>query len=308
MSYPFNPCPKMKNYTYYLLSVFALSASGWYNGVYRAALENEVYDRANYDIEVTHKYLSRYNENNLRYVLNNAIRVNGDSLHYIKTLAAQIDTIFLQHTAAMQQIDSVQGRDYNPNMQESDCVTYLYKKLTLQETLKMRVAHDSFVQRLQHLCGTYWGEKADLHLRTDSTYERHFAQASLNLHTLLPTDQHLWLGLEQEYALGLTLNMKQALCDFMNPKREKVCVNKIVGNCYTQQKQYKINQQFEFYFNTIRAIKSVAHTKITYWANDKKLPIKDGVGDLGNRRKGDYVGIELCLEDTLLKTKRYNHN
>ena len=298
----------MKNYTYYLLSVIALSASGWYNGVYRAALEDEVYDRANYDIEVTHNYLSRYNKSNLRYTLNNAIRVNGDSLHYIKTLAAQIDTIFLQHTTAMRQIDSVQGREYYPNVQESDYPTYLYKKLTPKETLKMRTAHDSFVLRLERLCRTYLGRKANLYLRTDSNYERHFAQANLNLHTLLPTDQHLWLGLEQEYALDAVLNREQSLCDFMNPKREKVCVNKIVGNCYTQQKHYKINQQFEFYFNTIRAIKSVAHTKITYWADDKKLPIKDGVGDLGNRRKGDYVGIELCLEDTLLKTKRYNHN
>ena len=298
----------MNNYTYYLLSLIALSASGWYNGAYRTALEDEVYARANYDIEVTHKYLSRYNENNLRYVLNNAIRVNGDSLHYIETLAAQIDTIFLQHTAAMQQIDSVQGRDYNPNMQESDCVTYLYKKLTPQETQKMRAAHDSFVQRLQHLCGTYWGRKADLHLRTDSTYERHFAQASLNLHTLLPTDQHLWLGLEQEYAFDAVLNMEQSLYDFMNPKREKVCVNKIVADCYTKQKHYKINQQFECYFNTIRAIQSIAHTKITYWADDKKLRIKDGVGDLGNRRKADFVSVELCVEDTLLKSKRCNYN
>jgi hypothetical protein len=153
-----------------------------------------------------------------------------------------------------------------------------------------------------------FGAKSGFESTLDSIYEAHFAHLSLERTNMLPIDQHLWLELEQEYTLGIILNIKQNLCDFMQPKRKKEDVYKIIANCYTRENHYKINQEFSLYFQPISAIKSIAHTEISYWANGKKLPIKDGFGDLGNRLKSNNIDTEIRLEDTITKTKRSSNN
>jgi hypothetical protein len=291
----------MKNYIYYLLSVVVLAVSGWYNGVYRATMENVVYAQMDHTAQAKNAFLSRF-VRSLENEVGTEVRICGDSTKYIQKISIQIDSVMRLHGDAISSLQNL--REIRETTDST--ADFIYEKFTQENAAKLMIAHDSLYHNLRVISDTYDARKIGLQPIINSVYEQHFTKIRADFKHFLPSDQHLWLLMERENAEQTRYRLQKALLDFMNPKYENEVGYKIMAYNWTNDQTYKIGRPLALFFKPLVCIKSMPHNRIDYYIADKKMVVHQGCMPFVARFKtaDENQQPEIKVYDSIVKSNR----
>jgi hypothetical protein len=291
----------MKNYIYYLLSVVVLGASGWYNGVYCATMENVMYAQTNAIAQSKIKFLNSFTRN-LQDEVNTEVRICGDSTKYIQKISIQIDSVIRLHGDAISSLQNL--REIRETTDST--ADFIYEKCTQENTAKFMIAHDSLYHNLRVISDTYDARKIGLQPIINSVYEQHFTKIRADFNRFLASDQHLWLLMERENAEQTQYRLQKALLNFMNPKYENEVGYKIMAYNWTNDQTYKIGRPLALFFKPLTYIKSMPHNRIDYYIADKKIAVHQGCMPFVTRFKtaDENQQTEIKVYDSIVKSNR----